>query len=248
MVVLLALDTATGTSSVAVLDRDEVVAQSLLVDVNAGDVTVRQIDDLCSGAGIRRSQLREVAVGVGPGPYTSTRIGVSIARTIAFALGLTIHGVCSHDAIAAEFVARGAPGMSEGSGFVVATDARRREIYWALYDSTGSRLVGPDVAKPGQVVAELQEQRWVGDGLERYPDLVAEFGLAVESIPGPKAQWIGRIARAALADGQVLVSPTELVGHDSGESVAIPAQQRLFAPVPLYLRRPDAKLPAAGSK
>ena len=245
---LLALDTATGTSGVALLDGPIVVAQSLFIGVTPGDVTVRQIDDLCRRAGVERGELSAVAVGVGPGPYTSTRIGVSIARTLAFALGIPVDGVCTHDAIAAQFAAD-REGLADG--FAVATDARRREVYWARYDAAGRRTLGPDVGKPADVVADSQLRVWVGNGLERYPEIVELNALSVTLLPGPNAEWIGRIAveaRDSVTDGVTDSDPAvavgELVDHDSSERIAIPTNQRLFAAYPLYLRRPDARLPA----
>jgi len=235
---------------VALLSGSEAIAQSCLVDVNPGEVTVRQIDELCSSTGIARGSLTAVAVGVGPGPYTSTRIGVAIARTMAYALGIPVYGVCTHDAIAAQFAVavkdRGSAenGPSGGTSFMVATDARRREIYWARYDELGRRLSGPDVGKPGDVIAESQIRVWVGNGLDRYAELVNDFDLNVTSLPGPQAQWIGRIALGAVDDPGMDLAATELVSHDAVERAAIPAEQRLFAAYPLYLRRPDAKLPA----
>jgi len=242
--VLLALDTATGTSSVALLNGAEVVTQSILTDVNPGEVTVRQIDEMCSTAEVSRSSLTAVAVGVGPGPYTSTRIGVAIARTMAFALRIPVYGICTHDAIAAQFAAEANPGSVTGDDFMVATDARRREIYWARYNGSGQRISGPDVGKPVDVIAESQLRLWVGNGLDRYPDFVSEFGLTVTALPGPRAEWTGRIAVGAAQDSAIDVVATELVSHDASERVEIPADQRLFAAYPLYLRRPDAKLPA----
>lgn len=244
---LLALDTATGTSSVALLDGEAVAAQSLLVGVNPGEVTVGQIDELCSLAGVARSAITGVAVGVGPGPYTSTRIGVAIARTLAFALSIPVSGVCTHDAIAAQFAAGADSGLADGEEFMVATDARRREIYWARYDSCGQRIAGPDVGKPAEVIAASQLRVWVGNGLDRYPDLVAEFALSVTPLAGPSAEWTGRIAVGAREGLAAEVAVTDLVAHDATQRVAIPAHQRLFAAYPLYLRRPDAKLPASAT-
>ena len=71
------------------------------------------------------------------------RVGIVTARVLAFALGLPLHGVCSLDVLAAQHAA--APYGSEGSvaQFLVATDARRKEVYWAHYDGAGHRLAGP---------------------------------------------------------------------------------------------------------
>src|SRR5918996_5330322 len=90
-----------------------------------------------------RHDLTDVAVGVGPGPYTGLRVGVVTARTLAAVLGTRLHGVCTLDVVAAQARREGIDGP-----LVVATDARRKEIYWARYDPAGHRVTGPAVDRP----------------------------------------------------------------------------------------------------
>jgi tRNA threonylcarbamoyl adenosine modification protein YeaZ len=239
----LALDTSTTWSSIALIDDGVAVALADIDGVNPGEIVVSRIDQLLKSADVDRSALTGIVVGVGPGPYTSTRVGVAIARTLGFALGIDVVGVCSHDAIAAEFVASGS--HANGRDFVVATDARRREVYWARYGASGSRCEGPAVAKPTQLLDGHADLTWVGNGLERYPELVAAAGLTVLPPAHPSAQWLVHVAASAWAAGQRVpaVGP-ELADHDSGAAAPFDENQRLFAPIPLYLRRPDA-VPAA---
>ena len=77
----------------------------------------------------------EVIVGMGPGPFTGLRAGIVFAQTFAHLRGIPWRGVCSLDGI-----------DIDSEDFVVATDARRNEIYWARYQS-GSRIDGPNVSK-----------------------------------------------------------------------------------------------------
>jgi tRNA threonylcarbamoyl adenosine modification protein YeaZ len=81
----------------------------------------------------------QVVVGMGPGPFTGLRVGISFAHSFALARGIPVVGVCSLDAIA---IAQ--------SDYTVAIDARRKEIYWARYKN-GLRVDGPHVSKPDQV-------------------------------------------------------------------------------------------------
>ena len=67
---------------------------------------------------------------------------MSTASALGQALGIPVHGVCTHDAVAAEL---------EGDALVV-TDARRREVYWARY-AGGERVAGPDVCKPADLAS-----------------------------------------------------------------------------------------------
>jgi len=74
------------------------------------------------GAKAAKERIDQVIVGMGPGPFTGLRTGIVFAQSFAFAQGLPIHGVCSLDALAFGI---------ELPEFIVATDARRKELYWA---------------------------------------------------------------------------------------------------------------------
>ena len=88
--------------------------------------------------GVRPADLAAIVAGLGPGPFTGLRVGLVTAASMGQALGIPTYGVCSLDAL----------GRAAGPGRVlVATDARRREVYWATY-LDGVRVTGPDVAKP----------------------------------------------------------------------------------------------------
>ena len=101
------------------------------------------IAKVMADAGASRGDLTAVAVGVGPGPYTGLRVGVVTARVLGAVLGIPVHGMCSLDVIAAA-----ASPTAAGREFLVATDARRKEVYWARYDAAGVRLEGPVVREP----------------------------------------------------------------------------------------------------
>ena len=92
-------------------------------------------------AGVGRHDLTAIAVGTGPGPFTGLRVGLVTARTLALVLEIPVYGVCTLDAIALEAAA----GLGQPGPFVVATDARRKEVYLAAYDATGTRVSGPVV-------------------------------------------------------------------------------------------------------
>lgn len=87
-----------------------------------------------------------IAVGVGPGPFTGLRVGVVAAITLGEALGIPVRGVCSLDVLARQAARRSLVATSED--FVVATDARRKEWYWASYRADGERTNGPFVTSP----------------------------------------------------------------------------------------------------
>lgn len=230
---MLALDTATPRTSAALLgDACEPIERSTFD--SPGESAIGLIDALLKEAGTAKSQLTSLAVGVGPGPYTSTRIGVMIALTLAESLAIPVVGICSLDAIARDAEA--------SSGFGIATDARRREIYWAVYDC-GSRIAGPAVGKPADVLDQHAVRRWAGAGFDRYPDLVAERNLDVIAPAYPSALAIAQLAISGLARGEQPAAPAELGAHGTDGSGSVAAGQILLAPAPLYLRRPDAVEP-----
>lgn len=146
--VLLAFDTATPAVTVALYDGERVVAERTTVDaMRHGELLAPAISGVLEDAGLVRQDLTAVAVGVGPGPFTGLRVGLVTARTLAAVLEIPVYGVCTLDVLAVEAV----DGGTVSGPFHVATDARRKEVYWASYDGDGARLGGPDVLKPATV-------------------------------------------------------------------------------------------------
>lgn len=211
---LLALDTATPAVTVALHDGERVVAQSLQVDARRhGELLAPGIEAVLRDVGATPRDLTDVAVGTGPGPFTGLRVGLVTARTMAAALGLPAHGLCSLDALATRAVDDGsAPGS-----FLVATDARRREVYWAAYevvDGAPRRVDGPHVALPADVPRAGRVV--VGRGASLYADVLGEPVGPLDPSAGALA---GAVVRA-LATGADLsdVQPRYLRRPDVHES------------------------------
>lgn len=200
---LLAFDTATPAITVAVHDGSAVVGEASGHGAMAhGELLAPAIRDAMSQAGAAMSDLTDVAVGVGPGPFTGLRVGVVTALTLGSTLGLEQHGVCSLDIVAADVRAE--------AEFLVATDARRKEVYWCRYAADGTRLDGPHVSLPADLAHQHPELATYGRGGELYDGVLRPAGDARD----PRA--------AALAESVV-----------AGRAVELPLE-------PLYLRRPDA--------
>ncbi|WP_031465471.1 tRNA (adenosine(37)-N6)-threonylcarbamoyltransferase complex dimerization subunit type 1 TsaB [Sciscionella sediminilitoris] len=100
-----------------------------------------------------------IVCGVGPGAFTGLRVGMVTAAALGHALEVPVYPVCTLDAIAA---------LAGPGPFLVATDARRKELYWAVYGADGTRVAGPDVGAPDMVRAVAAEHgitRILGDGV-----------------------------------------------------------------------------------
>ena len=148
---VMGFDTATPAVSVAVHDGERVVSEAFSADGRRhGELLAPMIAKVMADAGASRADLTAVAVGVGPGPYTGLRVGVVTARVLGSVLGIPVYGVCSLDVIAAATAAQARP----GGQFLVATDARRKEVYWARYDAAGARLAGPLVGRAASYLAQ----------------------------------------------------------------------------------------------
>ena len=158
---LLAFDTATPQVTVALHDGDRLVAAySADEAMRHGEMLAPGIAEVLARAGAISQDVTAVAVGVGPGPFTGLRVGLVTARTMGLALGIPVYGVCTLDVLAAEAFDQGLDDV------VVATDARRKEVYVASY-ADGARTSGPEVVRPAEAATD---RIVVGRGAVLYPD------------------------------------------------------------------------------
>ena len=215
---LLAIDTATSAITVALHDGESVLAESSTLDPRRhGEYLAPAMAEVLARAGRTAADVSAVVSGTGPGPFTGLRVGLVTARTFAFARGIPVFGVCSLDALAHQAWLEDAAGM--GQSCVVATDARRKEVYWARYDVTAqgaTRTGEPMVAKAPAIADEVQGLSVIGRGAVLYTE---SFGARI----GPLD-----VSAGALAD---LAARRMAAGEELPE------------PEPMYLRRPDATPP-----
>ncbi|SDQ13503.1 tRNA (adenosine(37)-N6)-threonylcarbamoyltransferase complex dimerization subunit type 1 TsaB [Quadrisphaera sp. DSM 44207] len=225
---LLALDTSAAVG-VAVSDGSAVLASRVEADARRhAELLAPAVRSVLAEAGVARRELTAVAVGVGPAPFTGLRVGLVTALTLGLVLDAPVHGVCSLDAVAATALAA-VPDALAG-GFVVATDARRREVHWARYDVVDAgdpvrgwrRVQGPAVGAPADVPTGGLPV--VGRGAVLHPDVLP-----------PPAAADGRAAPEGLDPGLLAAVAADRLAR--GEA--------LLPPEPLYLRRPDAAEPGA---
>lgn len=177
--IVLAIDTATPAVTAGVVRRGpsgvDVLAERVTLDARAhAEQLTPNVLGALTDAGLAMADLGAVVVGCGPGPFTGLRVGMATAAAYAHALDIPVHGVCSLDAI----------GVDTTGHVLVVTDARRREVYWALYRD-GVRLDGPGVSTPADVFADV-------DAVAGAPDHAALFDLARQAPTYPTASGLVR--------------------------------------------------------
>lgn len=147
MTISLAIDTATSRTIVGIINGNKVLFEGFHEGATEHGFA---ITELVAKALQVCPYPDQVVVGMGPGPFTGLRVGITFARAFALARQIPVIGVCSLDAIA---IAQ--------DEYTVAIDARRKEIYWARYKD-GKRIAGPEVSKPADLENFI---------IDRYPDL-----------------------------------------------------------------------------
>ena len=224
---LLSFDTATPLVTVALHDGEDVVAELVSeLPMKHGEQLAPLIERLLRDAGLVRQDLTAIAVGVGPGPFTGLRVGLVTARTLAHVLEIPVYGVCSLDVLAVEAVETG----TVTGDFLVATDARRKEVYLASYDERGARHDGPVVRKPADAASGLPV---VGEGAVLYPE-------AFPDARGPRRPGAGWLARVVAEERAELLDPEPLYLRRP-DAVASAAHK------PVLADRPPRGRPRAGA-
>lgn len=213
---ILAVDTALGACSVAVLDDADVLAhRRIMMERGHAEALASMVRETMEQSGLRFSELQRLGVTTGPGTFTGQRVGMAFMRGLRLALGIPLAGVTTlaamaHDAMAETGAARAA----------AAHDAKRDELYLEIVPGGAPVLV-----HRSRILETLCEPAHAGAlalAGTAAPALKAELeargiDVALSSVRHPDALWVARLALAAPAP--------------SGP------------PRPLYLRAPDARLP-----
>ena len=245
---ILSIDSSLGTQ-VAVVDAAPSAAGARALQVLSQDEqadTRRHAESLgqmlsraLSAPEAAERPLDAVVAATGPAPFTGLRAGLVTAGVVGRTRGVPVHGVSSLDAVARRALDElGAQGGQAGPVVLVATDARRREVYTALFRANGpddvTRLTEIIVCSPAQVAQRLAEQApgpgggsggidvVAGSGASLYPELaeMASCQKALAPVSGDALTQV-RIALARLERGEQLSTQ------------------------PLYLRHADVQMPAA---
>ena len=134
---VLAIDTSTSRTSVAIIEDSKVLYNGFRDGATAHGPSLPALVQ----EALAVSDVDEVVVGMGPGPFTGLRVGIAFVQSFALAREIPVRGVCSLDAIAAQI---------QENDFIITVDARRKEVYWARY-TNGVRVAEPAVNFPADV-------------------------------------------------------------------------------------------------
>ncbi len=223
---ILALETSGYGGSVALLDGDKPLAELPLDSRRRSAASLAPaIAQVLAAAGHRAADVRLVAVTIGPGSFTSLRVGVTTAKAFAYAVGAQVVAVNTLEAIAAHW--QWSTGGVAGAPTIIAAaiDAQRGDVYAARFHVVGERLEGlapAAICAAGDWLASLAPG-WLATGpaLETLaPRLPSGISTAPRESWLPTAATVGRLAAARHAAGQ----------HDD-----------LWTLAPLYLRRSAAE-------
>jgi tRNA threonylcarbamoyl adenosine modification protein YeaZ len=215
---LLAIDTALGACSAAILDTNQggiIASASLPMLRGHAEALMPLIRRVMDEAGTAFRDLDRVVVTTGPGSFTGLRVGIAAARGIALAIDKPAVGLSTLSAYAAPYFAD-----DEKVPVVVAIDARHSHVYLQVFATGGRTVTGPRLAPLREAVraAAAAPARIVGSAAQLVADGLAVTDATpqrVDAAGAPDIDWVARMG-AALPEGQ---SP----------------------PKPQYLRAPDAQ-------
>jgi tRNA threonylcarbamoyladenosine biosynthesis protein TsaB len=224
---LLALETATRATSVALLRGEELIAEEAgAVDCSAAESLLPAVDAVLRRAGAGVSHLEGFAVSIGPGSFTGLRVGLATLKGLAFGSARLVAPVSTLAALACTAPRRDLP-------VVPLLDARRGEMYAAAFDFADGLprpTLEEGVYTPAELVARLPPRCvLVGEGVALCgAEIRAELGVGVLAVPSdPAARHVGVLGARMLARGE---------GVTVGQAV------------PRYLRRAEAEVQRTGQR
>jgi len=220
--ITVAIDTSTARGAVALLREDALLAEEVFDRSRAGGNLFDALARLLAKCQLAVADIGLLAVGLGPGSFTGIRAGIAAAKGLALPRHLPIKGVSSYDAVALAALGKMPRDCPQ---LCVLGDARREEIYFALYDGEGRRAKDCRIATLEALADEVHHPIWfVGPEIERYKNdlvtLLGGFASIADEAVFPGAGAVGRLAFSRFRDD----------GNRGDENIE-----------PIYLRTPQYK-------
>lgn len=176
---VLAVDTATEASSVALLSGEDLISRHTEGGLSHAQQILGMVEAVLAEGQVSLSMLDGIAASIGPGSFTGVRISVAVAQGLAFGAGLRVAPVSTLEALALQ-------AMRTGTAHVLAClDARMGEVYWGCFAADLARGVAAScpaaVGPPESVAPPLPgPHRGIGRGFSAYPALAALPGLELD--------------------------------------------------------------------
>lgn len=195
MALILSIETATTVCSVAITNGKEVVVErKLFIDKSHANQLTLLIQEIIEETKLSMADLECIAVSEGPGSYTGLRIGISTAKGLCYALGIPLIGISTLKAMAREVMTN----HSSDTYFCPMIDARRIEVYTALYDSTLTEIMSPHPLvldeSSFQETLESHQLLFFGNGSDKFKSIMTSANaMFIESI-SPSAWAVGFLA------------------------------------------------------
>ena len=193
---ILSIETSADFCSAAISNGEEIIASCLIDQPRAQSSRLAPaIDEMLKGAGLSVKDCKAVAVSSGPGSYTGLRVGVSLAKGLCFGAGIPLIGVGTLDLVASQALELY---QGERPDFIVPMiDARRMEVYQAVYDGSASRIgeIEPLILDGASFKDLLAKGRvlFCGDGCEKFQTLVSNSNALFLPFR-PEARYMAKIA------------------------------------------------------
>jgi tRNA threonylcarbamoyladenosine biosynthesis protein TsaB len=220
---ILGIETATEQVGVAIGGHEGIIATfEVAKGRRHAEILTSAIEFMCRQADIELREFGCIAVDVGPGLFTGMRVGLAAAKALAFALRIPMIGISSLDLLAF-------PCRHTDRVIVPVIDARKSEVFWAMYRQVpgGVQQVSPPTVGPvddlvADLLARSQEALCVGGGAERFRNEILDgYRCEIGGGAHPSAGALVQLAHAQ-ALREEWVRPDEIM--------------------PVYLRAPDAQI------
>ena len=218
----LAIETSGRMGSLAVSIDGRAVAEEQFphgLQHAAGIVPI--IDGLCRGQGWRPGDLEEIYVSAGPGSFTGLRVGITVAKTLAFATGAKVVAVPS-----VEVLARNAP--AGWKNLIIVLDAKREQIFTASFENRAGQPVLREPAHVDSLTEMLRRtprpMHLLGEGIPHHEKFISRDDPGIHTTDADC--WRARASVVA-----------EL-GHAMARATQFADPMTL---APIYIRKPEAE-------
>jgi tRNA threonylcarbamoyladenosine biosynthesis protein TsaB len=229
---VLAIDTALGACSAAVLDTEQggiVASASQPMMRGHAEALIPLLGRVTAEAHMAFRDFDRIVVTTGPGSFTGLRVGIAAARGIALSIGKPAVGLSTLSAYAAPHLAG-----DENTPVVVAIDARHQHVYLQVFGAGGRTSIAPRLAPLAEAIraAAQAPARIVGSAAQAVADGVAEFPartppqpIVVDTHRAPDIAWVARIG-AAVSEAQAPPKPQYLRAPDAQPQYAASLPRR----------------------